>query len=582
MTSGSISDHSRQRPKPLRACPTPPESLAFPTYWYRLPNDENFLICTKCYEDKLHSTQFASLLRCDYLDFGPGATAVCDFSTPRTDSLLRQAVTSNDFQLLGSFAERRMSITSCSGTEGIKGCNDVKWFKPINDEISGFICCEACYEDVVLGTVFGPIFIPCKEQQEADQTWSCDLAVPYLKHSLQACAPRGDWHAFVQAARHRLSLPECVIGVPVLASARRWYNTVRPSPIHDMSVCEACYLDRAGWQDGVAQYFTSIAFNPTDLSSRFTCDFKPAPMAGCCDILLAHSTFDKWHHFASLIMSKATCEKEGIVDGEWYGLPDPTDPTKNVEEFDICAACHAGFNQSADWGHIFRRLSYPLGTTRVCNFNPSTPRYSTFCAKWNQMYFTRDPAPFIDYVSRLAPLPLCQGKRRLENASWYGDEDACLLICPSCFEEVVRGTHFAPSFPLQHTLLPEAHHCSLYSSGMRGKYFEACELRSLDSLLSFAAQREQVYQQCVPQIEAFLASQQQKMELLKIASGQRAHATASIAVGRGFMGGPPIVHNYDPMVVGLTISYNNLLTQLQCDPQRTTVMQLEAQWQEVE
>jgi len=475
-----------------------------------------------------------------------------------------------------------MRIKSCSGTKGIKGCDDEKWFGPSNNEIPGFICCEACYEDVVLGTAFGPNFLPYEKQQPADQTWSCDLAVPYLRHSSQACARRGDWHAFVQAAHHRMSLPECVSDVPVLASAKRWYNTVRPSPIRDMTVCEACYLDRAGWQEGVAQHFAPIAFDPVDLSSRLICDFSPAPMVVCCDILLAHSTFDKWHHFASLTMSKATCEKEGIVDSEWYGLPDPSDLTQNVEDFDICAACHAGFNQSADLGYVFRRLNYPPGTTRLCDFNPWRPRYSQYIRKWNEMYFTRDPAPFIDYVSRLAPLPMCQGTRRLENASWYGDKDASLLICPSCFEEAVRGTHFAPTFPLQHTSLPGGHHCSLYSGRMRQKYSEACKQRSTDSLLSFAAQREQVYQQTIPHIEASLASQRQKMELLKVVSQQRAHAKASIAVSRGFLGGPPIVHDYDHLIVGLTINYDHLQRQLQFDPARTTAMQLEARWKEVE
>ena len=168
MAPGATSTHSGQRPAPLYACPTPPESLAFPTYWYRLPDDDHFLICTKCYEDKLHSTPFASLLRCDCLDFGPRSIATCDFNTSRIDSLLRQAVASNNFQPLRSFAEQRLSVKACSGTQPIKGGNGVKWFKPINDAIPGFVCCEACYEDVVLGTILRPNFVPDWEQQPTD------------------------------------------------------------------------------------------------------------------------------------------------------------------------------------------------------------------------------------------------------------------------------------------------------------------------------------------------------------------------------------------------------------------------------
>lgn len=578
MASGATSNPSAQRPPPLHACPSPPESLAFPTHWYRLPINDRFLICTKCYEEKLHSTPFARLLRCDYLDFGPGSVATCDFNTPRIDSLLREAVASNSFQPLCSFAEKRMSIKSCSGTEGIKGGNDVKWFKPINDDIPHFISCEACYEDVILGTQFESKFVP----YPTNGTWSCDLAIPYLKRTLQRCSWRRDWHGFVQAGRHRLSLPTCVNGVPALVSAKRWYNTVRPSPIHNMTVCEACYLDRAGWREDCAQIFAPIEFSPYDVASRYTCDFQPAPMAACIDILLTHGVYEKWHYFASIIMSKSSCDREGIVDGEWYGLPDPTDNTRNIENFDICAACHTGWNQSADWVHLFRRLKYPLGRTRVCDLNPSSPRYSEYVAKWNQMYFTRDPTPFTDYVSRLAYLPKCQGTRSLENATWYGDKDANLLICPSCFEETVRGTHFASAFRLQNVLLPDAHHCSLYSQRMRSNYFEACKQKSLDSLLDFSRHRELIYQQTIPQLEIHHSIRRQQLELLKITARSRSSMQQITSLGRGFMGGNPIVTNFDPAVRLQTINYEHQRRNLQYGPERVVMMELEVKWKEVE
>lgn len=585
MASGTALNPSRQRPAPLSACPTPPESIAFPTSWYRLPNNDHFLICTKCYEDKLHSTPFASLLRCDYLDFGGGggATTTCDFSTPRVDSLLRQAAASNDFRILVSFAERRMSIMSCSGTRGIKGGNGTKWFRPIDDAIPSFVCCEACYEDVVSGTSFGPNFVPDPHGQPADDTWSCDLAVSYLRRLLPECAERGDWHGFVQAGRHRISLPACVSGVSEVASAKRWFNTVRPSPIHNLTICEACYLDRAGWREDMARSFAPIQFSPHDFNLRFICDFQSMPMRASSDILLAHGMFGKWHQIASLMTSKPWCDKEGIVGGAWYGLADPTDGSRNVENFDICAACHAGWNQSADWGHLFRRLNYPPSATRVCDFNPSSgPRYSQYTDKWNQMYFTRDPSPFIDYVSRLASLSICQGTRRLENTTWYGDKDASLLICPSCFEEAVHGTHFASTFPLQNTLLPAGHHCSLYSSRMRDKYTEACKQRSLDSLLSFAADREQIYQQTIPHIEAFGANQQRKMDLLMVSHREREKSKQTAILATGFFGGNPIVQNFSRGITPQTLLYEHLRRDIKFDPQRPVTVQLEVMWKKVE
>ena len=588
MASQLASNRPVERPAPLTVCPTPPESISFPIHWYRIPDEENFLICTKCYEEKLYSSPFASLLRCDYLDYGPGAIATCDFNTPRTDSLLRQAIASNDFQLLTSFAKRRMNIKSCQGVQGIKGGNDVKWFKPVHDDISGFVCCEACYEDVVLGTNFGPQFVPSPQQQPADAVWACDLAIPSLKHNLRGYARSADWTGFAQAARHRMSLPTCVKDVPALASAKTWFNTVRPSPIPDMTICEACYLDRVGWQRNLAQDFAPLSFGPVDYASQKICDFNRTSMDVCADILLPHGMFDKWHYLASLIMSKPVCSKEGVDDGEWYGLPDTTDATRNVENFDICAACHAGWNQSADWGHLFRRLDYPPGTTRVCDFNPSGPRYSKYINKWNQMYFTRDPAPFISYISRVASLPDCPGTRLLSNATWYGDPSASLLICPLCYEEAVRGTSLASAFPLQNTPLSTPHHCTLYSPLMRSKYAEAClqsssSQSSLTSLLNFASHRERIYQQTVPQIESFKGSQRQGAQLLEIAHQTRANAIGAQAMYNGFTGaGPPIVHNFSHGIVLHTLNIEQQRRNLQFDPRKPRMMELERIWKEVE
>lgn len=58
---------------------------------------------------------------------------------------------------------------------------------------------------------------------------------------------------------------------------------------------------------------------------------------------------------------------EGIVNGEWYGLADPNDGTKNIEDFDICAAYHAGWNQRADGSNLFRRLNYLPGMSGLCD-----------------------------------------------------------------------------------------------------------------------------------------------------------------------------------------------------------------------
>ena len=234
------------------------------------------------------------------------------------------------------------------------------------------------------------------------------------------------------------------------------------------------------------------------------------------------------------------------------------------------------------YGHLFRRLNYPHNVTRLCDFNHSAPRYLDWVNTWNQMFFTRNVAPFLDYVSRMAPLPQCPGARRIENARWYGDEGASLLICSTCFHEAVHGTHFASAFPLQDTQLVAEHHCSLYSTRMRERYAEACKQQSLAPFFDFATHREQIYQQTVPHLETFKAKQQKKIEMLNAIRQQRANATAMTAVGRGFMGGNPIVHGFDPSVQLLTINYRHQLNSIENNPERPRMVQLEAMWKEVE
>ena len=79
--------------------------MTFPTHWYRLSKNEDFLMCTECYNDKLRGSEFASALRCDKLDYGHASQATCDFTSPRIDALLRQGIVSQDFQPLYSFCD---------------------------------------------------------------------------------------------------------------------------------------------------------------------------------------------------------------------------------------------------------------------------------------------------------------------------------------------------------------------------------------------------------------------------------------------------------------------------------------------
>lgn len=69
------------------------------THQYRFPTEDRFLIYTKCFDEKLqHLATLGDTLRYDLLDFGSRAVITCDFSIPRIEALLKQAVTINNFR----------------------------------------------------------------------------------------------------------------------------------------------------------------------------------------------------------------------------------------------------------------------------------------------------------------------------------------------------------------------------------------------------------------------------------------------------------------------------------------------------
>ena len=130
------------------------------------------------------------------------------------------------------------------------------------------------------------------------------------------------------------------------------------------------------------------------------------------------------------------------------------------------------------------------------------------------MYYTRDP-PFVDSISRSASLSKCQGTRRFENANWYGNEDASLLICPFCFEEAVRGTDFALACPLQSIQLPATHHSSVRHAQEKSAQRFVSKRRWSRSSGLLSTESKCIYRSFLKD-RSILADQRHKSELLNI------------------------------------------------------------------
>lgn len=97
------------------------------------------------------------------------------------DDLFPSAVKSGNLRLVVDWMRRRAGIQNCAGIGGLKGGQGLKWYKPKPDDIPGFVCCEACYEDHITATSFSSRFglVPTELHKSGD-VWACDMSLAYL------------------------------------------------------------------------------------------------------------------------------------------------------------------------------------------------------------------------------------------------------------------------------------------------------------------------------------------------------------------------------------------------------------------
>lgn len=199
---------SSGRVQVLGHCPAAPDGIEFEAHWHQPVGVPDFLVCTKCFEEKVRPTPFANQFECVFLGACQEKRS-CLFASKRSESLLAEAVRTGNFAPLQDYMQLRSKMKSCTGPAGIKGSAGIGWYVAKNDHIPGLVICESCYHDVVMATILIHSFEPNKVQQPVDQLWACDIATPYISRALWAASENGSWNEFVYAARKRLKAPPC-------------------------------------------------------------------------------------------------------------------------------------------------------------------------------------------------------------------------------------------------------------------------------------------------------------------------------------------------------------------------------------
>jgi hypothetical protein len=394
----------------------------------------------------------------------------------------------------------RPSIPNCVGQGGVQGGSGIKWYKTKNNDIPAMVVCQACYEDLVLvHREFGEAhFEPSTVEHAADQTWACDMAVPYIYREYNLRAATDDWRAFVEQVPARLSLRPCP-GQKTVYPDQKWFTPVNGP--QGFLICVACYCDcvlltgqDAMWRDAgdnlVNVYGVSV-----------TCCFGQFNLKALAARTLDTKDHDKFWKAIEVAGREPLCKSQ-MQGSTWYTL------VSNPDGFEICRTCYVTIADPMGVGHHFMpKPGIPPGTTAAitCSFNPGIARFTVYISKLLQMVYQQDPTPLEKFVKEYAFMPTCARDSHVENRRWFGWNEC--TICAECHHEFVRGTALADKMPHQGVLVEAGIMCEMYSPRMRDLYRAACAADPPDPtpLLEYSVQRRAVFAETMPRVRQILS-----------------------------------------------------------------------------
>ncbi|KAI0851215.1 hypothetical protein F5Y00DRAFT_251833 [Daldinia vernicosa] len=480
-------------PSAVTSCIDDP--VTFATDWYWHPNAPGFLICSRCYVDYIHGTRFWDLFRRER--FSDSKPRVCCFNKPRMrNHLFKDALATGSLEPALAWMHSRSQIPDCKGIEGVKGKVGIKWYMVKLNNIPGFVSCEACYEDRILTNHFFVNFEPT-QPQPAEDTWSCDLAVPFIEKEYEAKGKGNDWAGFVSETKARMSIKPCPQRNLELTYGRKWF--VPKHGPEGLVLCSGCYCDRvihtgeeALWEIDeklTKAYDTKVRCSLGVFSIRMA-------MARAHDI----NDFQVFWRSVHKLANEKFCDDDGIEDGIWYSLP------SNPPNFGICAGCYVAIAEPLDISRFFvpKRDAQPAGMKWQCCFSLAHPRFRQFMPRLLEMYHTHDPTSFDKFASVYCSIPVCPRDEDAQNKYWYGWTDC--TICPECYHDFAQQSPLAAKMELNNTLLETSTMCEMYSPRMRDLYIKCSEASPPDAreLLTCSVQRRLVWIQTVPQMRMMI------------------------------------------------------------------------------
>lgn len=472
------------------------KTLYYPTIWYRLSMQKDFLACSRCYVSHIKGSSLAH----EFEAFTPpaGAPSRCQFWVPRVVSALwPRAVQDQSVDNLIKFANHRKAIADCPQvSDWEESQEDRPWVTYDDDGVGRLECCEACYEDRVADTAFADKFeeIASEAADDDDGNGKCILSIRYIQCALDASARMDDWTGFLVAVRQRLRASECK-GRMVATCNTDWFTRV--GQYEELWICEACFLDHVAMTDFHVHFAQASDHTPpVAATAQFRCALSAGSVLVALEAALLRNDYGMFSNAIKSITSSKFCSPSGIRGGPWYTLQG------GCNNFQICQACYCGIIAPCEMGPFFDLADSQANSdsmVRLCDLNPAAPRFLSYVEKLAQVVDVGDFSMFSRYVRRVAEAKPCP-RRSLSNEGLWCCLDEC-TVCPDCFEAVAANTVFAHRFTIRRLSESAPIVCSLSSSRMRHRWEEACRDGTIEEFVTFAKFRQDLYKEATSSIQ---------------------------------------------------------------------------------
>ncbi|RAO69042.1 uncharacterized protein BHQ10_005054 [Talaromyces amestolkiae] len=500
---------TREELRFLRRCPED-RVINYSLLWYRLVNPSEaelaFLVCSRCYTDHIQNTslvaEFEPVLQSEQF------AAACSFWIPSVhDCFWPKALSTGNTVVFRKYVSRWVESPPCPGVQGSRDFGST-WYGMVNGDVDGFMICEGCYVDNVLGTTFQNKFTTYSSEWESD-TWACDLRFAFTSRALRTYTKLNDWNSFVFAAEQRHGLLECT-GDEVYANSNTWFYP-RHRPISNMRICAACCMDHwalTQFDEEFQQEYRGPPVGSAEymlfMTERWRCHVGiNLPVLMTIQEAKAENNFNIFTEAIKVILESPSCSENGMTEGEGWTL------LGGCEGFTICYPCYSGIIWSTGlFIDFFERISWPKDNVKICSFNTSAPRFELVLNKLHESLDRQDFSFFSSFVKQFSSLPVCPRNTVYIGRPWWGYPQA--RCCAECWVDWLSHTPLAMTMPLRGAVFEEGAICQMWSPRLRTLWLSVCAEGEPGSAKSEAAVtkfceiargREEIFWKTIPAIK---------------------------------------------------------------------------------